>query len=83
MIVHHQPAISNAFSLSSRELEVLRLLTDGLTNRQIAQQLSLSPETIKTHVRHIMEKLLVSDRTMAAVKALERGLLSTEQDRIC
>lgn len=61
-------------SLSSRELDVLRLVTDGLTNQEIAEKLVLSVETIKTHMRHIMEKLRVSDRTQAAVKAMREGL---------
>ncbi len=61
-------------SLSSRELDVLRLVTDGLTNQEIAEKLVLSVETVKTHMRHIMEKLRVSDRTQAAVKAMREGL---------
>ena len=61
-------------SLSSREIDVLRLVTDGLTNQEIAEKLVLSVETIKTHMRHIMEKLRVSDRTQAAVKAMREGL---------
>lgn len=61
--------------LSSRELEVLRLVVDGSTNQDIADKLVLSVETVKTHMRHIMEKLAVSDRTQAAVKAMREGLL--------
>ncbi len=63
-------------SLSSRELDVLRLVTEGLTNQEIAEKLVLSVETIKTHMRHIMEKLRVSDRTQAAVKAMREGLFN-------
>ncbi|HEY9778254.1 MAG TPA: response regulator transcription factor [Planktothrix sp.] len=62
--------------LSARELEVLALVVEGLTNPQMAERLVVSPETIKSHMRHIMEKLAVSDRTQAAVKALKMGLIS-------
>jgi len=61
--------------LSIRELEVLRLLAQGLTNREIAQTLTLSASTVKNHVEHILTKLSVSDRTQAAVRAFELGLL--------
>lgn len=63
------------FALSTRETQVLELLVEGLTNVQMAKKLNLSADTIKTHMRHIMEKLSVSDRTQAAVKALREGLL--------
>jgi len=62
-------------SLSPRETEVLRLVADGFSNQKIAEQLGLGLETIKTHMRHIMEKLTVSDRTEAAVKAMKQGLM--------
>jgi len=61
--------------LSSRELEVLRLVVKGYSNKQIAEVLTVSAETVKTHMRHIMEKLAVNDRTHAAVKALRKGLI--------
>jgi two-component system, NarL family, response regulator LiaR len=61
--------------LSDREQEVLSLVVDGLTNQEIAARLIVSPETVKTHMRHIMEKLSVSDRTQAAVRALRDGLI--------
>lgn len=63
------------FSLSVRESEVLELLVEGMSNLQMAERLIISNETVKTHMRHIMEKLTVSDRTQAAVKALREGLL--------
>lgn len=62
-------------ALSDRELEVLTLVVDGLSNQEIAERLVLSAETVKTHMRHLMEKLAVSDRTQAAVKALRSGLV--------
>jgi DNA-binding NarL/FixJ family response regulator len=61
--------------LSQREIEVLRLIVDGLSNQKIAASLCLSVETVRTHVRHITEKLAVSDRTQAAIKALRQGLV--------
>jgi two-component system, NarL family, response regulator LiaR len=61
--------------LSQREIEVLNLVVEGLSNQEIAEKLFLSVETIKTHMRHIMEKLAVSDRTQAAVKAMRQGLV--------
>jgi DNA-binding NarL/FixJ family response regulator len=63
--------------LSPREREVLRLLTQGHTNREIAQNLTVSVSTVKIHVEHILTKLGVSDRTQAAVRAIELGLLHT------
>src|SRR5215212_3606119 len=63
-------------SLTPREVEVLRLLSQGQTNPQIAQNLLVSRGTIKIHVQHIISKLGVSDRTQAAVRAIEAGLLS-------
>jgi DNA-binding NarL/FixJ family response regulator len=63
--------------LSPREREVLHLLTQGQTNREIAQHLTVSVGTVKIHVEHILAKLGVSDRTQAAVRAIELGLLQT------
>jgi len=66
---------SNSYNLSTRELEVLRLMVEGLSNPQIAEKLYLSPNTVKTHVRGIMNKLAVDDRVQAAVVALRSGLI--------
>jgi two-component system, NarL family, response regulator LiaR len=65
----------NNANLSQRELDVLRLMVDGLSNPEIAEKLYLSPNTIKTHVRGIMNKLSVDDRVQAAVVALRSGLV--------
>jgi len=62
--------------LTDRETEILRLLAQGQTNPQIARELVVSPGTVKNHVRHIIAKLGVSDRTQAAVRAMELGLLA-------
>jgi DNA-binding NarL/FixJ family response regulator len=60
--------------LSEREIEVLRLLSTGLSNREIAPILFISESTVKTHVEHIIAKLGVSDRVQAAVWAARHGL---------
>ncbi len=61
--------------LTQRESEVLRQLAFGLTNKEIAQALSISYETVKEHVQHILHKVGVSDRTQAAVWAVRKGLV--------
>lgn len=60
--------------LTKRENEVLKQLAFGLTNKEIAQALGISYETVKEHVQHILRKLGVSDRTQAAVWAVRAGL---------
>ena len=62
-------------TLSGREMEVLRLIVEGYSNPEIAKYLYLSEHTVKTHVRGIMNKLLVNDRVKAAVVALRSGLV--------
>lgn len=61
--------------LSRREMEVLELIVKGHTNSQIAERLSVSSDTIKTHVRHIYEKLSVKHRAEAVVTAIKLGLV--------
>ncbi|MEI8289143.1 MAG: response regulator transcription factor [Verrucomicrobiota bacterium] len=62
-------------TLSSRETEVLRLIAQGKANKEIADELSLSVPTVKTHITHILTKLNAPDRTRAVTIAMERGLL--------
>jgi PAS domain S-box-containing protein len=62
--------------LSPREHEVLQLLARGLSNREIADALIITSHTVKIHVEHILAKLGVSDRTQAAVRAIELGFIS-------
>ncbi|SRR5579884_209291 len=66
---------SSQVGLTPREIEVLQLLAQGQTNREIARKLTLSVSTVKIHVEHILEKLCVSDRTQAAVRAIQLGLI--------
>jgi DNA-binding NarL/FixJ family response regulator len=61
--------------LSERESEILHLLASGLTNRQIAERLSLAEGTVKNYVTTILEKLDARDRTQAAIRARELGLI--------
>lgn len=61
--------------LTGRELEVVRLVARGASNREIARDLHLSEATVKTHLIHVFEKLGVADRTSAVTTALERGLI--------
>ncbi len=61
--------------LSSRELEVLRLLATGASNQEIAAHLVITLETVKRHVRHILAKLAVMNRTQAVVRARDFQLL--------
>jgi DNA-binding NarL/FixJ family response regulator len=65
--------------LTARELEILRVLAKGLTNKQIGKVLSISQNTVKNHVNSVIEKLEVSDRTEAATTAIQRGIISADQ----
>lgn len=61
--------------LSSREMEVLKYLSEGLNNHQIAKELNISVHTAKAHIHNIFEKLSVKDRTNAVVKAIQHKLI--------
>lgn len=69
------PLTQSSAILTEREREVLHLLVDGLTNRAISERLSVSLETVKSHVHHIMQKMHVKDRTQAAVVATKHQWL--------
>lgn len=62
-------------SLTEREVEVLQHISGGNRNRDIAEQLFISEETVKVHIKHIMEKLGASDRTQAVAIAVRRGII--------
>jgi DNA-binding NarL/FixJ family response regulator len=67
--------------LTGRETEVLRLLARGLSNKEIARELQVSEDTVKTHVAHILSKLGVQSRTQAVLAAMRLGLVSLDHDR--
>jgi DNA-binding NarL/FixJ family response regulator len=69
-----RPAADVDVPLTPRESEVLRQLASGLTNKEIAEELDISFETVKEHVQRILRKIGVSDRTQAAVWAVRKGL---------
>ena len=65
--------------LTPREVEVLGCLTQGMANQQIARQLSISVRTVSTHVRNILDKLHLANRTQAALYALDQGIVAKPQ----
>lgn len=70
------PEARRSLGLSDRETEVLGLLAAGLSNKEIAARLGVSPNTVKTHVARVLEKLEASRRTEAILKARELGILA-------
>ncbi len=68
------PASDSSGDLSARELEVLGLVANGATNRQIAEALSITENTVKVHLRNILEKLHLQNRIQAAAFAIRQGL---------
>jgi DNA-binding NarL/FixJ family response regulator len=82
---HYMPAEISArmtgrvlSQLSSREMEVLRLIATGLSNKEIAAQLDLVEGTVKVHVTNILSKLRVSDRTQAILAGVKQGIIELE-----
>jgi len=68
-------------SLTATEIKVMALLGKGKSNKEIAQQLGCSVKTIKNHLNSVFQKLGVNNRTEAVVKAIEKGLISTDDGR--
>jgi ATP/maltotriose-dependent transcriptional regulator MalT len=66
-----------AESLSARESDILRLIAEGLTNKEIARDLAIAPETVKSHMKHIFIKLNVERRAQAVSRAQILGLAGT------
>ncbi len=75
-IVH---AGASGEELTPREIEVLRQLALGRSNREIANTLEIGEETVKTHVGHVLSRLQVENRAQAIVQALKRGLVTLEE----
>jgi DNA-binding NarL/FixJ family response regulator len=75
------PGDDPAAELTSRELEVLRLVATGKANKQIAAELTISERTARTHVSRILHKLRLSSRTQAALWAVREGLVEVEAER--
>ena len=67
--------------LTEREMEVLRLLVQGQSNKEIARDLQIAEDTVKTHVKHILAKLGVQSRTQAVLGAIRLGLVSPDQSK--
>jgi NarL family two-component system response regulator LiaR len=68
-------------SLTDREVTVLKLVAQGYSNRDIANELTVSEATVRTHVSHILAKLELSSRTQAALYALRKGIISLYEDK--
>ena len=72
------PSSHPKIHLTSREKEVLNLIISGRENDAIAEALAMSRDTLKTHLKHIFDKLQVKNRTQCAVKAIEKGILPSK-----
>ncbi len=70
-----QKEANKKYGLTKKELEVLALIVDGLSNQEISEKLVVSISTTKAHVHNILQKLYLSDRTKAAIVALKEGLV--------
>jgi len=64
--------------LTARELEVLRLVAQGMSNREIGQELIISEKTVKTHISNLLSKLALNDRTQLAIYALKNGMVKKD-----
>jgi NarL family two-component system response regulator LiaR len=76
-VAHQTTKLREPFKedLTERELEVIRLVADGLSNQEIAGKLTISEKTVKTHISNILGKLALSDRTQLAIYAIRHGLV--------
>ncbi len=77
-VLRQQPPAAPIEPLTERERVVLNHLMLGLTDQRISQELVVSPETVRTHVKHIFQKLQVDNRTKAVVKSIAAGLINLE-----
>lgn len=74
-LINREESVQTLEGLTKRELEVLKLITEGLFNKEIAYKLNISERTVKNHVSNIFKKINASDRTQAAVFAIRHGLV--------
>ncbi len=77
-VARAEPPFGSSYPLSVREMEVLRLIARGMSNREIARRLNISQQTVKNHIASIFRKLQVRDRTQAALYALKMGWVQLE-----
>ena len=70
-----RPGVDLEVPLTQRELEIVKYLTEGMSNKEIGDELEISYETVKEHVQHILRKIGVTDRTQAAVWAVRGNLV--------
>ncbi|BCL81026.1 DNA-binding response regulator [Ktedonobacteria bacterium brp13] len=80
-LMHEIQGSESTTPLTERETDVLRLLAQGQSNKEIARHLNLVEDTVKTHVRHILSKLGVQSRTQAALHAIRIGLLPAMKNK--
>ena len=78
MANHDNRGANMANELTDREMEVLNLLAQGASNPQIAEELFITINTVKTHISHILAKLQLENRTQAATYAVQKGIVSPE-----
>lgn len=74
-----QLGLTKSTDLTSREIEVLRLLTTGAWNEEIAEKLYISPNTVKTHIKHLLEKTGFSSRTQLAIQSRITGFVIEDE----
>ncbi len=77
--IERKPAEDEESKLTPREGEVLQLVAQGATNKEIADSLFISENTVKTHLQNIMEKLHLANRSQAAAYAIQKGLVSNKE----
>lgn len=79
--VHKEPVVDSEANLSPREGEVLQLVAQGATNKEIADSLFISENTVKTHLQNILDKLHLANRSQAAAYAVKKGLAPNNKEK--
>jgi two-component system, NarL family, nitrate/nitrite response regulator NarL len=77
-VVHQMPGAAEAVRMTKREREIMNLIAEGLSNKEIAQQLNIATYTVKSHVHNILEKLALHSRLQIAAYTHRAGVLSPE-----